>query len=919
MNLPFGGGFERILIILLNSMNSDHATVRSKSMKSVIQLIERDPTILDRGNYVLRYILKRASDPSPLVRDSAIGLIGKCLTLRPNLESDAIEPLLARSADAQVGVRKRSMKLLRDIYLRSSKQEFKVAIAEALLQRMDDEDESVLDLAKQLLEEMWLLPLCHPTDDDQTAARRSLALKAQASLIVKTVQRGSNVSTPFSSFLQGVLSEESKTRNDCFRACKDLVAVLFDEIVAGGESAERTETHLIMPTLTIFAKANSRLFEAEQLEHLQIYLEHLSHNDDLHIFRSVVVIFRWVLPHLGDMKSKFLMAVQKALLESLTKLGKKELNEVVACLWTINKVLKTIERLSKVTISCIKSILGARNTDLKQDAQRKLITSVTRYINIAGLFGKYCDFNTDISRFRTEFPWWKGDAVPALLIDVLAPFTAPKQPFSVRSAALDAVGAVCQSSPKLFLRDQVATALDIVFAESNRDLESLVLNTLREFLTQEEKRSEKHTEFPQVPSADHGSGRLDGGFTANQNDGVATSLAQRYLQQAIRVAMASQDDHALNAVEVIASISRQGLVHPRDCVSVLVALETSIDVRICTIAFREHRLLHQKHETIVEKQYMKAVQDTFQYQKDIVGEVRGAKLQPLSSKLQPLFDVLKASKVKLRTKFLTNLCSKAVFDPSDVNLGDEIPVQLEFGIFIADNLAYSSYAAVADIIQVISCIEQQLSGTGTAISHALETEMFGPPQPTAEGVLTEPDAVRSRPQHISPARLRQLAASSLVLYVLWETRTYLRRVYGVEGLSKRREAKNKLSVKETNKVPTRVSGVSGQALWDNISTKILTMGEVPSMITTCKEFYELMTVDRDFKVAKENETSLPTNDRPETPSDDASSVVTSAPEGSGKSRKRKAGSTGPVKDTKKSRRRGGSRARRSGSLAESWD
>lgn len=146
--MPFCTSFEHILNRLLRSVDDNQATTRSKGLKAILQLLQKDPSILKRPQ-VVPFILKRLRDPSPLVRDSAVDLIGKCILFRTDLEDQVYKSIIERSADAGVGVRKRSMKILKDIYLRSKKEIVKVAIAEALVQRIKDSDPSVSVCDKQ--------------------------------------------------------------------------------------------------------------------------------------------------------------------------------------------------------------------------------------------------------------------------------------------------------------------------------------------------------------------------------------------------------------------------------------------------------------------------------------------------------------------------------------------------------------------------------------------------------------------------------------------------------------------------------------------------------------------------------------------------------------------------------------------------
>ena len=48
---------------------------------------------------------------------------------------------------------------------------------------------------------------------------------------------------------------------------------------------------------------------------------------------------------------------------------------------------------------------------------------------------------------------------------------------------------------------------------------------------------------------------------------MSTSIAQKYLGDITRIALGTTGHHAVIAVEVIVSICRQGLVHPKEVLS----------------------------------------------------------------------------------------------------------------------------------------------------------------------------------------------------------------------------------------------------------------------------------------------------------------------------------------------------------------
>ncbi|KAK8231801.1 hypothetical protein HDK77DRAFT_453617 [Phyllosticta capitalensis] len=972
LRLPFPKALSRVIAILLSAMTSDQATVKARSLKSVVQLLEKDPSILRKGNYIINQILRCSADQSPLVRDSALGLLGKCLQYKPSLEDEVCDRIVARSQDAAIGVRKRAMKLLKDVYLRNESKDIKTAIAEALLLRIKDLDESVAELARTTFEEIWFAPFYGTNNKD--AAQSKLELSKHVTLLIKTVQRGESVLSVLDGLLETVLSNSSKNSASNFKVCKNMVALMFDGVIESADLPESPAQVHILQTLTVFAKASPKLFTADQLQLLQPYVKNLSNTDDLLIYRSVIVIFRHTLPSLSTLQNTFLKAVQDALLSSVAKLGKMELNEVAQCLWIIDGELKNTDRLVRMTISVINGVYAAKDQDLSVESPQatQAASRVKRYMMISGYFGKSCNFDDHIAAFKEKFPWWKGNSVAGLIVEVLRPFTRQKVPEQLREMAFESIGLICQEWPTQFLRSDVTTSFELVFHNREAKLEQIVLATFKSFYAKQEKRSETGANIKVGQGAARGSERLQVSLVASDDDGACSGIAQRFLQHIIRIALEPDQNNALTATQVIASINRQGLVHPKECGPALVALETSHHPLIADIAFQEHRSLHHKHESMFEKEYMKAVQRAFDFQKEIFNDTHGATTQPFASKLRPLFEVLKTGNPKVRRKFLLNLSSKVNFDFSKADFSEDMPDHLLFARFCLENLAFFEYVRVDELLALLGNLEKIFSNTGTPVAHAIETDVLkyrldeAAPVPSIEQPLQqhphhtqqpvqqhvnqilpqvqEPlgqppvqssaqphfqpvqsampglDPNHTHPQQpelekepslpeISPERLRHLTVCSIILSMLWEARTYLRRYW---GLQKQRDAQSKgadhkPSAKDLNKAPTRTPGVTGDKFWERMTNLMASLESTEKMRDQCKAFAELLSIDNEVKVASEDDEEAEAAARAEagyqTPDDDEESHGGSQPpSGNGRGRKRK-GSVS-MSATPKKRKRG---------------
>ncbi|KAJ1331721.1 cohesin loading factor subunit SCC2 [Microdochium nivale] len=881
----FCASFNVVLNILLGSMTTDQATVRSRSIKSINQVLETDPTILDGDSVVIQLILQCSSDSSPQVRDSALGLIGKCISMRPHLEGMMTPTVIQRCTDSGVGVRKRAMKLAKDIYLGNQSKEVRSTIANGLLHRMQDPDEGVRELARQMVEEIWIAPFYK---SDETMESKQ-ALTDHVALMVQTVKHG-NSAPVLDKVLQIILSPDSKLASANFKVCKKLVGSMFDLL----DNMESEDTSApsgkdALQVLVIFAKADPKLFTFEQIKLLKPHIASVSTSDDLAVARAVVVIYRRVLPEVSSINSQFLADVRKDLMPAVSKVGRTLLDDVIACLWIMSGLLQTSEHLARLVSSSLAGIQKIRAFTAKGPLDQQKIRQFDRYSLIVGMAGKHCDLDPHADIFKSHFPKWQGGSVSKLMVDVLVFFASPGQPLDIRRPALDAVGLVCQTNPRNYVSANVYTAFQQVFDEENPVLESMVLRSLKEFLFTEERRSEQSAanaaNGKEQPKKDL---KVMGGTAF---DDVASATTQRFLKHLTRIALSNPDDHAFLAMEVLGTINRQGLVHPKETGITLMTLETSPHPKISELAYHEHRALHEKHETVLEREYVKAVQSAFHYQRDVIHDSRGATTDPFAPKLHQLVEVLKISKSKNRLRFLEKLVAQIDFELAKLDLADNIPRHVEYSRFILENMAFFDFVTIGELQATVAAMEKLFTSTGASIAQLIEAEVLQVSmdsltnsQQPAEGDADAP-TVFAPPVPIE--RLRRLTAGSTVFMLLWETRTHLRRTYGVNA--SRRETKGKGGTKDLTKAPFRLPGTTGDKFWDDVCNIMSGFDSPRRMTEQCKAFVELLNVDKDFKVADDEE-EFEGDEDPRTPEAEEEDDDGGGP-ADGRGRKRKAANT----------------------------
>ena len=861
--------FDGIVGLLLFSISSDQAKIRSKSLKSVISLLEVDPSLLDRDQNIMRTIFRCASDQSPMVRDSALSLIARCMSLKPALEEDACKVILRCATDATTGVRKRTVGLMKEIYIRDSRPDLQSAISKSLLERTSDQEDSISGLARQTLRELWISSLLPIMSSSNDSAKAHVAVLKQTTMIILTVsQNAEGLVQPLESFFRSVMKADSKDSIAVSEICRRIVANLFERVVNGPETqgtsdrGKCTREGLLL-TLVALSKADAKLVVPEQLKALQPYISNLAVSDDLLLFRSAVNIYRCVLPFLSSSQQTLLAEIQNALFKTISKLPRTELNEVMACLWTIDGVLKNTDRLARLTISVLSNIQRVKIPPpgaTESEEQLKTVNQLRNYVRIAGSAGRCWDLQRDLSSFKKAFPTWKGDSVAGLIVDSIYPLASPNQQGALRAMALESLGTVCQSWPGQFSKQEVRDAFSEVFRGQSQDLQNIVLRAFAEFFGVREGTSEISVDAKD-DDQDRDLGRLGGSLKASDHDGAAALIAQHYLDSIVHVAMSREDFNALTAIKVIASVNRQGLKHPKETAGVLVALETSSDRTISDTAYDSHRLMHQQHETLFEKEYMRAVQEAFLYQKNVAKDPAGATTRPFQSKLWRLFEVIQTSNARYVKKFMSNLVSRTDVERSTMDLSNDPPDHLLFVRFITQNIAYFEYGRSEELFHIILQLENIVGKTGTDLAQAVKTLIGASRHVTPLGFEGDPvgqfqsapipveEGVGSSP--LDPIKLKQVVATTMVLSMLWEARTHLKRQYGITQDVRQLTSKG-TDAKELARAPTKVHGVNGDRFWENIASIMSSLDSHDAMMMRCHEFTNLMNVDDDVKVAAED-------------------------------------------------------------------
>jgi cohesin loading factor subunit SCC2 len=310
--------------------------------------------------------------------------------------------------------------------------------------------------------------------------------------------------------------------------------------------------------------------------------------------------------------------------------------------------------------------------------------------------------------------------------------------------------------------------------------------------------------------------------------------------------------------------------------------------------------MHQKHETTIEKEYVRSIQRSLAYQQAVVGDPSGFTGSPPKPKLHYFWDVLKAGKVKVRHKFLGNIVLKLEFEPTSLDIRTNNPPELALARYVCENLAFFEYERLDDLLKVLSALEKSFASLGTPVAQSIESEVLQlnvaamlAPDPMAIGTITGEST-----NTINPARLKTLALSAQILLVISETRAYILRLFNLQKVARN----TKGAAKENSKAPTRAT--NAPALTDNyirsVAGHMTPAGTSEQQHILCQQFIDVMTVDSEAKLPSDDEDDVAIGGGGDVSGSEGRSAT---PPAGNKGRKRKSASASQSTPRKKGRPR----------------
>ncbi|KAL0979828.1 hypothetical protein UPYG_G00190320 [Umbra pygmaea] len=711
---PFAQSFDIYLTQILRVLGESAVAVRTKAMKCLSEVVAVDPSILARLD-MQRGVHCRLMDSSTSVREAAVELLGRFVLSRPQLTEQYYDMLIERILDTGISVRKRVIKILRDICLEQPTFSKITEMCVRMIRRVNDE-EGIKKLVNETFQKLWFTPT--PAHDKETMTRKILNI---TDVVAACKDTGYDW---FEQLLQNLLkSEEDAAYKPAKKACVQLVDNLVEHILKYEESLAENKglnsTRLVscITTLFLFSKIRAQLMVKHAMT-MQPYLTTKCNNaSDFMVICNVAKMLELVVPLMEHPSETFLTTIEEDLMKLIIKYGMTVVQHCVSCLGAVvNKVTHNY----KFVWSCFNRYYGAL-TKLKtqhQEDPNSTALAANKPVLLRSLFtvGALCrHFDFDMEEFKGS----TKALIKEKVLELLLYFTKHEDE-EVKTKAIIGLGFLVIMHPSQMFVPEVKALYNGILADSNTtvNLKIQILKNLQTYLQEEDSRMQEADQQWKKLSKQEDLKEM-----GDISSGMSSSIMQLYLKQVLEAFFHSQSSVRHFALNVIALTLNQGLIHPVQCVPYLIAMGTDPEPSMRNKADQQLVEIDKKYTGFIHMKAVAGMKMSYQVQQAIMGSrrsvIRGFRQDESATALcAHLYSMVRGHR-QHRRAFLISLLN--LFD-------DSSRTEVNMLLFIADNLACFPYQSQEEPLFIMHHIDITLSVSGSNLLQTFKESLLKEPR-----------------------------------------------------------------------------------------------------------------------------------------------------------------------------------------------
>ncbi|XP_069819185.1 nipped-B-like protein isoform X3 [Dendropsophus ebraccatus] len=750
---PFAQSFDIYLTQILRVLGENAIAVRTKAMKCLSEVVAVDPSILARLD-MQRGVHGRLMDNSTSVREAAVELLGRFVLCRPQLAEQYYDMLVERILDTGISVRKRVIKILRDICLEQPTFPKITEMCVKMIRRVNDE-EGIKKLVNETFQKLWFTPT--PEKDKAAMTRKILNI---TDVVAACRDTGYDW---FEQLLQNLLkSEEDASYKPVKKACTQLVDNLVEHILKYEESMADSDSRGVnsgrlvacITTLFLFSKIRPQLMVKHAMT-MQPYLTtKCSTQNDFMVICNVAKILELVVPLMEHPSETFLATIEEDLMKLIIKYGMTVVQHCVSCLGAVvNKVTQNY----KFVWACFNRYYGALiklKTEHQEDPNSTVLTTnkpaLLRSLFTVGALCRHFDFDQEDFKGSSKVSVNIKDKVLELLL-----YFTKHSDEEVQTKAIIGLGFSFIQHPILMFEVEVKNLYNNILSDKNSsvNLKIQVLKNLQTYLQEEDTRMQQaDRDWKKVSKQE------DLKEMGDISSGMSSSIMQLYLKQVLESFFHKQSSVRHFALNVIALTLNQGLIHPVQCVPYLIAMGTDPEPSMRNKADQQLVEIDKKYTGFIHMKAVAGIKMSYLVQQAITSDpkrmVRGFRQDETTSALcSHLYSMIRSNR-QHRRAFLIALLN--LFD-------DAAKTEVTMLLYIADNLACFPYQSQEEPLFIMHHIDITLSVSGSNLLQSFRESMVkggkSKKKPKAESEDEESDS-ESEEEVVKPRRRSRRRAAS---------------------------------------------------------------------------------------------------------------------------------------------------------------
>ncbi|KFD48385.1 LOW QUALITY PROTEIN: hypothetical protein M513_10737, partial [Trichuris suis] len=762
---PLMQSFDYYLGQILRTLGDTAVAIRTKGMKCLSSSVEVDPDLLFSGNIQVT-IMSKLHDQSSNVREAAVELIGKLLSVRPESVELFYQVLTDRLLDTGISVRKRTIRILKEVCERRPDFEKISEIYSRILRRASDE-ESIVKLVADTFHALWFSP---------SRDRNSESLMSKVVSIIDVVAILCKEGFAFDSMemiFRTILKKDAD--GSALQAAKQIVSCLVENVMVIEErlvdsSNSKSYQRLLfcLSTIYVFSKVEPRLM-VPYIETMQPYLSmHCTNVGENSVLNQVMKIVEMVVPLIEHPNIAFLKQIEEALSSLITKSIASVVQAAISCLAVIVPLTKDYSVVVDI-FNKFRNILEKVQSQCDEESSTlpcppTFRPAILRALFTLGLVCRYFDIDSLLPVDNSTKSTWKDQVFRQLL------FFACRDADDVRARAIAGLGSFCIGHPDCLLQKELTDFYLQVLTSTGSmgKFRVQVLRNLEMFLIEEEQKMlQSYAQWEKNRASENLK------EMGESTSGLSSTVIQSYLRAVLDCFYSMSCEVRKTACEVIVRTLQQGLIHPGQCMPCVIAMTTDPVEEIRSSSSSILKEIDSKYAGFVQMKSMEGMRQSYR----LHFVLQGQKRQPVRG-FTETNGVCHASNSLLYTVMRNNKQHRRCFLRSLLQLFDEVgKTSLLELIYIADNLATFPYQTIDEPLFIIHNIDLIISVTGSTLLQNFQSLLL----PTSSNDEEEEETVESVMERL-PAHthaMKECIDTSQGIVVLLMLNQYLKESFAI--------------------------------------------------------------------------------------------------------------------------------------------